>query len=564
LLYPIDIVSVSQQENDMRLPQALCLLSLAVASLAADISAQSLPNKNSDNNGGTIIGAVTAQGKPLPGVTITLWQQPLAEPTASNMTKVGSTNADGSYELTGVPPGNYFISASLPGYVTGKENQIFANLRPVNAVTDGKVDRVDLDLIREGVISGVVTDADGKPVGRIPITITTEVTTAGAGPPKYAKDLRTDEQGNYRITGLPPGKYRVAAGHYPVTNATLFGRVGYRRMFYGDTTDESQAKTIDIAPGADIKIDLNVGSPVKTFTVSATIVDSQSGQPVTDMGYDVRVFENGKTIGGAGTRGRSNDKGEIVIERVPPGEYMIVVPHVSGTLPVNGEIPQPPNIFGESKHFEVIDKDLGGVEVRVTKAATLSGFVTIEGNGSADIRAKLSQMRVIGMMIMSPIMHAAINPDGSFMFKGLRAGKLEFQFTGPPGKEPLPLRFVRAERDGIRLDQAIEVQGGDQITGVRLILAYANSTIHGVVKLNGGPFVNGAGRASVLGQDSKFPEFGDLDSRGEFVLSHLPAGRYKVIVVVRYPNGKSQNIEKQVTVADDAVAEITIDAGNPN
>jgi carboxypeptidase family protein len=564
LLYPINIVSVSQQENDMRLPQALCLLSLAVASLAADISAQSLPNKNSDNNGGTIIGAVTAQGKPLPGVTITLWQQPLAEPTASNMTKVGSTNADGSYELTGVPPGNYFISASLPGYVTGKENQIFANLRPVNAVTDGKVDRVDLDLIREGVISGVVTDADGKPVGRIPITITTEVTPAGAGPPKYAKDLRTDEQGNYRITGLPPGKYRVAAGHYPVTNATLFGRVGYRRMFYGDTTDESQAKTIDIAPGADIKIDLNVGSPVKTFTVSATIVDSQSGQPVTDMGYDVRVFENGKTIGGAGTRGRSNDKGEIVIEHVPPGEYMIVVPHVSGTLPVNGEIPQPPNIFGESKHFEVIDKDLGGVEVRVTKAATLSGFVTIEGNASADIRAKLSQMRVIGMMIMSPIMHASINPDGSFMFKGLRAGKLEFQFTGPPGKEPLPLRFVRAERDGIRLDQAIEVQGGDQITGVRLILAYANSTIHGVVKLNGGPFVNGAGRASVLGQDSKFPEFGDLDSRGEFVLSHLPAGRYKVIVVVRYPNGKSQNIEKQVTVADDAVAEITIDAGNPN
>src|ERR1051326_3804179 len=263
----------------MRIPQALCLLSLAVASLAADISAQSLLNKNSDNNGGTIIGAVTAQGKPLPGATITLWQQPLAEPTASNMTQVGSTNADGSYELTGVPPGNYFISASLPGYVTGKENQIFANLRPVNAVADGKVDRVDLDLIREGVISGVVTDADGKPVGRIPITITTEVTPAGAGPPKYAKDLRTDEQGNYRITGLPPGKYRVAAGHYPVTNATLFGRVGYRRMFYGDTSDESQAKTIDIAPGADIKIDLNVGSPVKTFTVSATIVDSQSGQP---------------------------------------------------------------------------------------------------------------------------------------------------------------------------------------------------------------------------------------------------------------------------------------------
>ena len=546
----------------MRFTQALCLLSLALASLAAEISAQSLPDNKRDNSGGTIIGTVTAQGKPLSGATITLWQQPIAEPIASNTTQVRRTNADGSYELAQIPSGNYFISATLTGYVTGKENQVLNNLRPVNAVTEGKVEHVDFELLPEGVISGVVTDADGNPVGRIPITITSELAAAGSVPPNYARDLRTDDLGNYRIAGLPPGKYRIAAGYYPLTNATLFGRVGYRRTFYGDTTDESKAKRIDVAAGSDTKIDLNVGKPVKTFTVRGMIVDSQSGQPVTDMSYNVRVFENGKIIGGAGTRGRSNDKGEIVIEQVPPGEYMIVAPQVSPLVPAKGEVPQPPNIFGESKHFEVINRDIAGVEVSVTKAATLSGFVTIEGNAGAEVRAKLSEIRVIGMMIMSPILHASISPDGSFKFTGLRAGKLEFNFEAPLGKQALPLRFVRAERDGATLDQPIEVQSGDQITGVRLVLAYANGTIRGVVNSNNS-ITGGRASVTVSRYGSKQIEFGDFDSRGQFVLSHLPAGDYKLLVVVREANGKSQNIEKQVTVTDDAVTEITIDVDSP-
>jgi len=542
----------------MRFTETLLLLLLALSLSAADSRAQ-VQTGNKDTRAAVVMGKVTAQGKPLPGATITLWQQPLAEPVASNTTQVAHASADGSYELIGVPSGNYFISASQSGYVTGKENQVFANLRAVNAVTDGKVEHVDFELIPEGVISGVITDADGKPVERIPITIATEITPPGAGPPPYARDLRSDEQGKYRIAGLPPGKYRVAAGYYPLTNATLFGRPGYRRTFYGDTSEESQAKIIEVASGSDIKIDLNVGMPVKTFTVSATVVDTQTGRRVPDMGYDVRVFENGKIIGGAGTRWQSNDKGEIVIEHVPPGEYMIVAPHISALIPVNGQIPQPPDIFGQSKHFEVIDRDISGIEISMTKAATLSGFVTIEGNANADVRAQLSRMRVIGMMIGSRIMFTSINPDGSFTFTGLRDGKLEFNFQTPPGKEPLPLRFVRAERDGTRLDGPIEIHPGEQLTGVRLIVAYANGTIRGVVNPNNSI---AAGRASVS-QYGKPLEFGDLDSRGQFVLSHLPAGDYKLLVVVRDTNGKSQNIEKQVTVDDDSVTEITIDVGKP-
>ena len=335
----------------MRFNRTLLSLLLFLFGSQSNIFGQPNSQTISDDSTSRIFGRVTARGKPLPGAIITLWRQPLAEPIGNNVTLVGSTNSEGNYELTKVPAGNYFISANLSGYVTGKENQIFDNLRRVNAIAKGKIERVDFELVPEGVIRGVVTDESGKPVALVPVSIFTEVTPAGAGLPKYARDLRTDNSGNFRIVGVPAGKYRVAAGYYPVTTATLFGRVGYRRVFYGDTTEESQARPIDVSPGADIKIDLTVGAPVKTFTVSATILDNETEKPVNDMSYMVRIFENGKVISGAGTRGRSNSKGEITSENVAPGEYAIEVPKVQAVFRLNGNIDPTPNIFGVSKHF---------------------------------------------------------------------------------------------------------------------------------------------------------------------------------------------------------------------
>jgi hypothetical protein len=152
---------------------------------------------------------------------------------------------------------------------------------------------------------------------------------------------------------------------------------------------------------------------------------------------------------------------------------------------------------------------------------------------------------------------ASVNPDGAFTLTGLKPGKLQISFLCPC-KEPLPLRFVRVERDGIRLDQDLDIQSGEQITGVRLVLGYTNSRIHGVVRLDNVPLANSAGRASAW-QYGKPVSFGDLDSRGEFFLPSLSAGEYEVVVVVRDVNGKSPSVKKQVKIEDDSVAEVTME-----
>ena len=75
------------------------------------------------------------------------------------------------------------------------------------------------------------------------------------------------------------------------------------------------------------------------------------------------------------------------------------------------------------------------------------------------------------------------------------------------------------------------------------MLAYANSRIHGTVK--GALSANWSSQA-ILWQNGKRVAVGELDAHGEFVLLHLSAGEYKVVVGVRDANGNERYLEKQV------------------
>src|SRR5262249_39790624 len=128
--------------------------------------------------------------------------------------------------------------------------------------------------------------------------------------------------------------------------------------------------------------------------------------------------------------------------------------------------------------------------------------------------------------------------------------------------EAPPLRFLRIEHDGVTSPQGmvvsggIEVHSGEQITGVRLVLAYANSRIHGAVK---GALSRNWSSQAVAWQSGQRGAYGELDAHGEFILTRLSAGEYKIVIEVRDANGNQRKLEKQVKVDDDSVTEVTLD-----
>jgi hypothetical protein len=152
---------------------------------------------------------------------------------------LGNTGVDGSFRMDGVPAGDYIAGALMSGYVvsgiskdansTGDQLKHLIASMPTVHVTAGQVANVNLALRRGAVISGRVQFADGSPaigagVGwelaetnlaiesvRLAIPAPLQQTMQSF---EYYTDHRnsvtTDDEGRYRIFGLPPGKYIVS------------------------------------------------------------------------------------------------------------------------------------------------------------------------------------------------------------------------------------------------------------------------------------------------------------------------------------------------------------------
>jgi hypothetical protein len=123
----------------------------------------------------------------------------------------------------------------------------------------------------------------------------------------------------------------------------------------------------------------------------------------------------------------------------------------------------------------------------------------------------------------------------------------------------VPLRLVRTERDGVRLDNDPEINAGDQISGLRVVLGYANSGIHGVVKLDNAPLPPGIVASAAVFQYGKVVDRGPVDAHGNFLLQHLAAGEYTLAVTARGADNRYWRVEKQITISDDRVSELTME-----
>ena len=72
-----------------------------------------------------------------------------------------TTDHDGFYRIANVPPGSYEVAPSAPAFRATSDNQ---RAKTVVVGEDENVEGINFSLVRGGVITGKVTDADGRPV----------------------------------------------------------------------------------------------------------------------------------------------------------------------------------------------------------------------------------------------------------------------------------------------------------------------------------------------------------------------------------------------------------------
>jgi Carboxypeptidase regulatory-like domain len=172
------------------------------------------------------------------------------------------TNEEGRFALKGIEPGPYRLTVSRVGFVTEEYGQRKPNtggavltLRPGQEIKD-----LLFRLSRSGVISGKIFDEDGEPLPSVTVECFRQVYSEGKRSRTTASRVETNDLGEYRLFGLPPGRYFISSlyPHWTRVGEDDDSPIGesqeeaYAKLFYPGTADVSKAGPVIVKPGDEI------------------------------------------------------------------------------------------------------------------------------------------------------------------------------------------------------------------------------------------------------------------------------------------------------------------------
>lgn len=541
------------------LPRYAIVIALSFSCAGSPRAANSQTKTSKKTPTNSVSGRVTIRGKGAPGIVVGIRSSDFSQqpPPAVKAT----TDQDGSYQITNIPPGNYQVSPMAPAFVNS--DLVFSRaIGKTLLLAEGEdVQGIDFSLVRGSVITGKVTDADGRPVIEERLTIVTEDQANTRGqmfPQVISGSFQTDDRGIYRIYGIPVGRYKISVGiaEEDSYSPVRFGRVAYKRTFYPDATDPNDAKVIEVTEGTEAtNIDITVDRNLPSFAVSGTVVDGETGRPVMGLRFGLRRMVNDRE--GSFVRGIypvSNSQGEFRLEGVTPGKYAIFIAPQAGS-----------EERADAGFFEVIDQDVTGLLLKTVKGLSVSGTVVLDGIYDKSVISKLAQLRVLAYVrneLSGSGQEGPINPDGSFRVGGLVAGTANFWLAAQDGRPLVSFAILRVERDGVVQPHGVEIKAGEQVSGVKLVVSYGNGTIRGEVRLENGPLPPGA-RVNVWLKKLSDAESNvrpyNVDSRGHFLIEGLAAGSYELGANANIPGRRAPPAAKQpISVTEGAVSGVVI------
>jgi hypothetical protein len=539
---------------------ARALLILPAFSLLC-ICARAQPAQKS--GAGVITGSIMMGDKPAPGLVV------IAAPGefSPDGREAGraTTDYDGNYRLLGLPAGRYNITPLSLTMVSAEDNTYGGAGRFVILAEGETVEKIDFSLKRAGVITGRITDKDGKPVieERVQLAAVDNSNRVGFGAFSSPLMYQTDDRGVYRLYGLPAGRYTLSVGLSPDDGMVRVGVVKrgyYPRTYYPGETDIKKAGVIEVTEGGEVRdINIKLGRQSQSFAVSGRVLNGETGRPAPDLIIGYGTYDpQRKSMNAYGFgQSRTDARGEFRLEGIVPGRFAAFVWS-------EGEN------YSDPALFEVTDADVGGLELKLKRGSTITGAAQLEGTADKSVMARLSKL-MLGASVQTSNLgppenrQATINPDGSFRMTGLPPGRASlFLFGNQPQRE---IRLLRVERDGVEQAGGIEIKPGVEIKDVRVIFEYGSGRILGQVRVENGGLPDVARLFISVHKpgdenNSQPVTYSQADARGRFILEGLVPGDYQVVVRAQLPlpTGSERLVtgRQSVTVSNAIETEVTV------
>jgi hypothetical protein len=507
----------------------MTLLLLCIAAAHAQVPASAPKDSEAPiTTTGTITGRVVNEsGQPLAGAS--LYVRTVNSGYAARTT---TTDGEGNFRVNGLEPSLYIISAQAPAYTISFD--------PTTPPTYYRIgDSVRLELVRGGVLTGTVTNALGEPL--ILVNVRAMMVRDAKGEalktPSFGfREDMTDDRGVYRIYGLPPGTYIVAAGGFSFPAA--FSPYNLDIPTYAPSSTRDNATEITVRGGEESTADIRYrGEP--GHTISGTVkIAGTAGATIFLIPVGAGFLPGGSTYQAPNSRG-------FAFNGLTDGDYDLVgqefTTSQTGTAPVLS--------LSEPKRVTVRGADVTGIELSTRSLPSITGRISLESSKIPECQGKRAPLLAETFIRVQRhekdaekdratylrMFTTSASPDrnGEFALRNLMAGRYQFEprfYARYWYLRSITLTTGTAKPQ--KVDAAANwtvVKFGDQLSNLTITLAEGAASIRGRIPAAEPP--DAMAVYLVPAEPDKADDIlryfvTESSADGAFAFNNLPPGRY--------------------------------------
>jgi hypothetical protein len=504
---------------------------------------------------GTVLSGST--GQPLRRAQVLL--RPADSKGAS---RYETTDENGTFAFPKVAPGRYIITVQREGYLPLSAGRIGDyKMPPIFTVNSGQtISSFVYRMTPSAVVSGKVRFDDAEPAANVTIQLYRAYYDRGQYGYTAVANAHTDDRGEYRVHGLEPGTYYVAALYQAPsrppaaqeeTRQDALGnplpKLSYAVTFFPQVQKMSEAVPVKVAPGDEVGgIDIFL-TLVHTVHIRGHVVSALKGGALASPSLSLRMNDSDNTASVTAPVNVSIDKDQSFdIAGVTAGPYVLLASGTGGGVALTGLVP-----------INVGDSD-ASADVTVAPQSVWTGKVQLDDGDSP-----LPEGLVVSLQPRRSIVSATeakVSENGEFSVAFVPGETYDLYLRNAP--EDAYLKSVRvgnAEKleEGLEatadspppLDVRLSSQGG-QLVG-RAVTSDPKTVASGAsVALIPDP---PSGRVQAY-------QTTHADEYGNFLLRGVPPGQY--LVVAWLDSAPCQIYDPADRAACQAAgATVTLDAG---
>lgn len=316
-------------------------------------------------------------------------------PIEAGLTTIGvEADDDGAFLIHDITPGRYSLLAERDGYLSNSICLHGALRMPpvLNIASNQHLAGITFRLRPWAVLAGQVSYEDADPGVNVRVIAYREYHRRGRHGYEVASSTLTDDRGEYRMHGLQPGSYFIAAtseksaperGYQEQPPVDSKGRelpvTGYTTTFYPNTVKLSEAVSVRLNYGQEVRGIAIVLHPVRKVNLRGRITSGVTGEIVTGASIMLQRTDS-HNAGSLPEPAMVNfdRNGNFLIRAVTPGPYLVTAEGSDAGTRLTGRA-----------LLTVTDQDIENLDLIISPELAWRGIVRIEGGGDLKLTSSL-------------------------------------------------------------------------------------------------------------------------------------------------------------------------------